>query len=148
TRAGATDAGASDPAASEETTRMVKRWNDVRKDPGTREPRTNRRFQPALEVLEDRCLLSAPAGLDWLVAPPTQAAIATLDLAQTLNFSVNPGSAAHVLSAGTAGSIVNHDGAGAVDWYRFTLDEASSVQLTTFDNPGGKHLDSVLSLFN
>ncbi len=47
-----------------------------------------------------------------------------------------------------AGTITNHGGAGGVDWYSFTLGQASAVELETLDRAGGQHLNSVVSLFD
>ena len=41
---------------------------------------------------------------------------------------------------------MNQNGAGGVDWYTFTLIQASEVQLATFDVPDSSHLASVVSL--
>ena len=73
--------------------------------------------------------------------------MATLDAAQTLNFSGVPGGASGVLAAGAEGTVVNSSGGGGVDWYSFTLNQSSDVQLTTLDVSGGNHLDSVVSLY-
>jgi hypothetical protein len=106
------------------------------------------RSRLTLEILEDRLLLSAPAWPAWLVAQPAQAALATLDASQPLSFSANPGNDAPPLAAGVSGSVANEGGAGGVDWYSFTLGQASDMQLATFDVPGGNHLDAILSLFD
>ena len=92
--------------------------------------------------------MSAPAWPAWLVAQPTQAAIATLDAAQTLNFSADPANTSALQAAGAQGTILNQNGAGGVNWYTFTLNQASDVQLTTLDATGGSHLDSVVSLYD
>lgn len=68
-------------------------------------------------------------------------------MAQTLNFVYNPGTDTPAQAAGEAGSIVNSVGGGGVNWYSFTLDQASDVQLASFDVAGGTHLNSVVSLF-
>jgi hypothetical protein len=104
-------------------------------------------FRPALEILEDRLLLSAswPA---WLVAQPAGSGIVTLNAAQALNFSANPSNGTPALAAGTSGAVVNQGAAGGVNWYQFTLTQASEVQVSTLDAAAGTHLDAVLSLYD
>jgi hypothetical protein len=66
----------------------------------------------------------------------------TLDLAQPLALAAAPSQAAAV------GSIDGRAAGGDVDWYRFTLTQASSVSLSTLDVAGGKHLNAIVSLYN
>jgi hypothetical protein len=131
------------------STRMIALQNPVRRRNRKHTTVITRLFRPKLEPLEDRLLLSSMAWPEWLAPQPAlAAALATLDSAQALGFVANPDSQAPFQAASATGSIVDQGGAGTVDWYSFTLDEASDVRLATFDATGGNHLNGVLSLYN
>ncbi len=107
------------------------------------------RFRPTIEVIEDRCLLSAPAWPAWLpIASPTLSQSATLDAAQTLNLTGDPGHLSDLQAADAQGIIANQHGAGGVNWFTFTLNQVSQVQLATFNVAGASNLDSVISLYD
>src|SRR5947209_31536 len=70
-----------------------------------RKSRPKNRFRPMIELLEDRCLLSAPVWPTWLpTAPATSAQIATLDAAATLNLTGDPQNASALLAANAQGA--------------------------------------------
>jgi hypothetical protein len=86
-----------------------------------------------LEALEAR---TVPSGMP---APG-----ATLDQALMLGVLQSNGA-----SLQTQGSIINGaSGAGSVDWYSFTLNQAAQVTLSTNDKAGGSSLNSVLTLYD
>jgi hypothetical protein len=94
-----------------------------------------------LEVLETRTLPSGvgSAGLSLVEAEGND----TLDRAEDLGSPSASGPVAVTGAIGNGGT-----GAQDVDWYRFTLPEATHVTLTTSAGTGGTPVPSVLSLYN